>query len=92
MILNETVWEFMRLYGTVRDCMGAKGLYGTVRVCMGQAFPFSLNSTSCTRFKGLKIIFLFSWSRTRDMIMSTTAIVTLAVGRKASATSESRVL
>ena len=31
-----------------------------------QAFPFSLNSTSCTRFKGLKIIFLFSWSRTRD--------------------------
>ena len=29
MILNETVWEFMRLYGTIRDCMGLKGLYGT---------------------------------------------------------------
>ena len=34
-------------------------------------------------FKGLKFSFLFSWSRTRDMIISTTAIVTVAVGREA---------
>ena len=57
-----------------------------------QAFHFSLNSTSCTRFKGLKISFLFSWLRTRDFIISTTVIVTVAVGRGANATSDSRVL
>ena len=46
-----------------------------------QAFHFSLNSISCTRFKALQISFLFLWSRTRDMIISTTAIVTVAMGR-----------